>query len=143
MLAFVCVAQHGVLTAPGELSDLRFADPEGAAQSVKEHSDVAVGIKVRLHRGSVGDNGREALRLAIQAGEASRSPVMVHIGDTGISIEEIVDTLRPGDIVTHCYTPKRPSILDETGRLRSAKVIDARILAQSVGFRSLGLRFLA
>jgi dihydroorotase len=120
MLAFVCVAQHGVLTAPGELSDLRFADPEGAAQSVKEHSDIAVGIKVRLHRGSVGNNGREALRLAIQAGEASRSPVMVHIGDTGISIEEIVDTLRPGDIVTHCYTPKRPSILDETGRLRNA-----------------------
>jgi len=120
MLAFVCIAQHGVLNAPGELSDLRFADPEGAAQSVKEHSDVAVGIKVRLHRGSVGNNGREALRLAIQAGEASRSPVMVHIGDTGISIEEIVDTLRPGDIVTHCYTPKRPSIPDETGRLRSA-----------------------
>ncbi|HEV8341800.1 MAG TPA: amidohydrolase/deacetylase family metallohydrolase [Candidatus Binatia bacterium] len=120
MLAFVCVAQHGVLTAPGELSDLRFADPEGAAQSVKEDSDVAVGIKVRLHRGSVGNNGPEALRLAIQAGEASRSPVMVHIGDTGISIEEIVDTLRPGDIVTHCYTPKRPSILDETGRLRNA-----------------------
>src|SRR5262245_14440108 len=120
MLAFVCVAQHGVLHSPGELNDLRFADPEGAAREVKEHPDVAVGIKVRLHRGSVGDNGREALRLAIQAGEASRSPVMVHIGETPISIEEIVDTLRPGDIVTHCYTPKQPSIVDDAGRLRAA-----------------------
>ena len=120
MLAFVCVAQHGVLHSPGELNDLRFADPEGAARGVKEHPDVAVGIKVRLHRGSVGDNGREALRLAIQAGEASRSPVMVHIGETPISIEEIVDTLRPGDIVTHCYTPKQPSIVDDAGRLRAA-----------------------
>jgi dihydroorotase len=120
MLAFVCVAQHGVLHSPGELNDLRFADPEGAAQLVKEHPDTAVGIKVRLHRGSVGDNGRQALRLAIQAGEASRSPVMVHIGETGISLEEIFDTLRPGDIVTHCYTPKRPSIVDDNGRLRSA-----------------------
>jgi dihydroorotase len=118
MLAFVCVAQHGVLHSPGELNDLRFANPEGAAQIVKEHPGVAVGIKVRLHRGSVGDHGREALSLAIQAGEASRSPVMVHIGETGISIEEIVDTLRPGDIVTHCYTPKQPTILDETGHLR-------------------------
>lgn len=107
MLAFVCLAQHGVLTAPGELNDIRFADPEGAALSVREHPGVGVGIKVRLHRGSVGENGREALRLAIRAGEASRSPVMVHVGDTGISMEEIVDTLRPGDIVTHCYTPKR------------------------------------
>ena len=120
MLAFVCVAQHGVLHSPGELNDLRFADPEGAARGVTEHPDIAVGIKVRLHRGSVGDNGREALRLAIQAGEASSSPVMVHIGETPISIEEIVDTLRPGDIVTHCYTPKQPSIVDETGRLRDA-----------------------
>ncbi|MGH7846197.1 MAG: amidohydrolase/deacetylase family metallohydrolase [Candidatus Binatia bacterium] len=125
MLAFVCLAQHGVLHSPGELKDLRFADPEGAAQVVKEHPGVAVGIKVRLHRGSVGDHGREALRLAIQAGEASRSPVMVHIGETGISIEEIVDTLRPGDIVTHCYTPKQPTILDETGHLRKP-VRDAR-----------------
>jgi dihydroorotase len=120
MLAFVCVAQHGVLHSPGELNDLRFADPEGAAQRVKEHPDIAVGIKVRLHRGSVGDNGRQALRLAIQAGEASHSPVMVHIGETGISLEEIVDTLRPGDIVTHCYTPKRPSVVDDNGRLRRA-----------------------
>lgn len=120
MLAFVCVAQHGVLNSPGELHDLRFADPEGAARTVKEHPDVAVGIKVRLHRRSVGDNGREALRLAIQAGEASRSPVMVHIGDTAISMEEIVDTLRPGDVVTHCFTPQQPAIVDEAGRLRAA-----------------------
>jgi dihydroorotase len=118
MLALVCVAQHGVLSAPGELSDIRFADPEGAARAVNENPEVAVGIKVRLHRGSAAENGREALRLAIEAGEASRSPVMVHIGDTGLSIEEIADTLRPGDIVTHCYTPKRPSIVDNGGRLR-------------------------
>jgi dihydroorotase len=120
MLALVCVAQHGVLSAPGELNDIRFADPEGAARAVNGNPDVAVGIKVRLHRGAVADNGREALRLAIEAGEASRSPVMAHIGDTALSIEEIVDTLRPGDIVTHCYTPKPPSIVDDGGRLRPA-----------------------
>lgn len=120
MLAFVCVAQHGVLSSPGELQDLGFADPEGAARTVKEHPQIAVGIKVRLHRSSVGENGRPALRLAIQAGEASRSPVMVHVGDTGISMEEIVETLRPGDIVTHCFTPLRPGIVDESGRLRGA-----------------------
>ena len=117
MLAFVAVAQHGVLNDPGELQNLRFADPEAAARSVKDSPNVGVGIKVRLHKKGVGDNGREALRLAVQAGEASKSPVMVHVGDTGISMEEIVDTLRAGDVVTHCYTPQRPSIVDESGRL--------------------------
>ncbi|MGH7832701.1 MAG: amidohydrolase/deacetylase family metallohydrolase [Candidatus Binatia bacterium] len=120
MLALVCVAQHGVLSAPGELNDIRFADPEGAARAVNENPDIAVGVKVRLHRGAAAENGREALRLAIEAGAAPPSPVMVHIGDTALSIEEIVDTLRPGDIVTHCYTPKPPSIVDDGGRLRPA-----------------------
>ncbi|HXG51625.1 MAG TPA: amidohydrolase/deacetylase family metallohydrolase [candidate division Zixibacteria bacterium] len=120
MLAFVALAQHGVLHAPGELTDLRFADPEAAARTVAENREIAAGIKVRLHRKAVGDNGREALRLAIEAGESCRAPVMVHIGDTGLWIEEIVDTLRPGDIVTHCYTPQQPAIVDPAGRLRGA-----------------------
>jgi dihydroorotase len=117
MLAFIALAQHGVLNDPGELQDLRFADPQAAAGRVTESPNVGVGIKVRLHKKGVGDNGREALRLAIQAGEASRSPVMVHVGDTGISMEEIVETLRAGDVVTHCYTPQKPSIVDPSGRL--------------------------
>lgn len=120
MLAFVAVAQHGVLNDPGELEDLRFADPDASAGIVTEHPHVAVGIKVRLHKKAVGENGREALRLAIRAGEACRSSVMVHVGNTGVSMEEIVDTLRAGDIVTHCYTPQRPSIIDDSGKLLAA-----------------------
>ncbi len=120
MLAFVALAQHGVWKDPGELEDLRFADAAAAARTVSGNRDVAVGIKVRLHLPSVGEHGRAALRLAIEAGEASGSPVMVHVGNTGISMEEIVDTLRPGDIVTHCYTPQRPSVVDPDGRVLPA-----------------------
>jgi dihydroorotase len=117
MIAFIALAQHGVLNDPGELEDLRFADPNAAAATVGESPDVGVGIKVRLHKKGVGQNGREALRLAIRAGEASKSPVMVHVGNTGISMNEIADTLRRGDVITHCYTPQKPSIIDEQGKL--------------------------
>jgi dihydroorotase len=117
MIAFIALAQHGVLNDPGELEDLRFADPNAAAATVAESPDVGVGIKVRLHKKGVGQNGREALRLAIRAGEASKSPVMVHVGNTGISMSEIADTLRRGDVITHCYTPQKPSIIDEQGKL--------------------------
>src|SRR3990172_5725812 len=117
MLGFVALAQHGVLNEPGELEDLRFADPNAAAATVGESPNVSVGIKVRLHKKGVGENGREALRLAIRAGDASRSPVMVHVGNTGISMSEIAATLRPGDIITHCYTPQKPSIVDQSGKL--------------------------
>ena len=57
------------------------------------------------------------MRLAIKAGEASRTPMMVHVGATAIGMDEIADTLRPGDIITHCYTPQKPSIIDDKGKL--------------------------
>jgi len=117
MLGFVALAQHGVLNTPGELLNLGFADLDGAAETVGTNRDIAVGIKVRLHKKSIGENSREALRLAIKAGEATKTPVMVHVGDTAIGMDEIADTLRPGDIITHCYTPQKPSIIDEQGKL--------------------------
>jgi dihydroorotase len=117
MLGLVALAQHGVLNTPGELLNLGFADSDGAAESVGNNRDIGVGIKVRLHKKAIGENSREALRLAIKAGEATRTPVMVHVGDTAIDMDEIAETLRPGDIITHCYTPQRPSVIDEKGKL--------------------------
>src|SRR5690349_13890393 len=117
MLGFVALAQHGVLNSPGELLNLDFADSDGAAQAVSDNHDLEVGIKVRLHKKAIGENSRAALRLAIKAGEATRTPIMVHVGDTAIGMDEIAATLRPGDIITHCYTPQKPSIIDEKGKL--------------------------
>ena len=117
MLGFVALAQHGVLNTPGELLNLDFADSDGAAEAVGNNRDIGVGIKVRLHKKAIGENSREALRLAIKAGEATRTPIMVHVGDTAIGMDEIAATLRPGDVITHCYTPQRPSIIDERGKL--------------------------
>ena len=117
MLGFIALAQHGVLNTPGELLNLGFADSDGAAETVGNNRDIGVGVKVRLHKKSIGENSREALRLAIKAGEATRTPIMVHVGDTAIGMDEIADTLRPGDIITHCYTPQKPSIIDDKGKL--------------------------
>ena len=117
MLGFVALAQHGVLNTPGELLHLGFADSDGAADTVSNNRDIGIGIKVRMHKKAIGDNSREALRLAIKAGEATHTPIMVHVGDTAIGMDEIADTLRPGDVITHCYTPQKPSIIDESGKL--------------------------
>jgi len=117
MLGFVALAQHGVLNEPGELVNLGFADSDGSAQAVADNRDMSIGIKVRLHKKAIGENSRDALRLAIKAGEATRTPIMVHVGSTAIGMDEIADTLRPGDIITHCYTPQKPSIIDDKGKL--------------------------
>ena len=117
MLGFVALAQHGVLNEPGELLSLGFADSDGSAQAVADNRDISIGVKVRLHKKAIGENSRAALRLAIKAGEATHTPIMVHVGNTAIGMDEIAATLRPGDIITHCYTPQKPSIIDEQGKL--------------------------
>jgi dihydroorotase len=45
---------------------------------------------------------------------------MVHIGESAVPVEEIVDSMRPGDIVTHCFRGQEQGILDESGTLRPA-----------------------
>jgi dihydroorotase len=121
ILAFVNLAQHGVQRSPAtELRDLRYADPEGAAEQVERHRDIALGIKVRMGVDMVGDNGREALRLALQAAEIANTRLMVHVGGSAVPVEEIVDSLRPGDVVTHCFNGMEQAIVDEGGTLRPA-----------------------
>jgi dihydroorotase len=117
MLGFIALAQHGVLNEPGELLSLGFADSDGSAQAVADNRDISIGVKVRLHKKAIGENSHAALRLAIKAGEATHTPIMVHVGNTAIGMDEIAATLRPGDIITHCYTPQKPSIIDEQGKL--------------------------
>ena len=46
-------------------------------------------------------------------------PVMAHVGaDMPPRLEDIVDPLRPGDIVTHCCTPKMNRPITSKGQLR-------------------------
>lgn len=117
LLAFVAVAQHGVTRDPGDLVHPDFADAKGAAQVVLDNPEICVGIKVRLAQDKVATDGRDALDLALEAGTICNRPIMVHIGETPLPLEEIVAALRPGDIITHCFTPLVPSITDG-GRLR-------------------------
>jgi dihydroorotase len=102
----------------GELHDLRFADPERAAAVALANPDVIVGFKVRVSEMLAGPNGLAGLDLALEAGEATGLPVMVHIGGTPFDIEEVLRRLRPGDIVTHAYTGWRPgAIVSDAGRV--------------------------
>ncbi len=121
LLAFVHVALHGVQKRPPtELRDITYADAERAAETIRENPDVAVGVKVRMSSQIVGHNGHEALRRAINAAVLAAGRLMVHIGGSPIPLEEILNALRPGDIVTHCFTGNPPSVVDERGRLRKA-----------------------
>ena len=58
----------------------------------------------------------EPLRRAVEAAEMVDTRVMVHI-DKGVALPGILELLRPGDIVTHCYQGKGDHIIGDDDRV--------------------------
>ncbi len=96
------ISAIGLAGRTGESRDLDNCDVALAVDTVQRHRDLIRGIKVRIDRDTVGDNGVEPLRRGVAAADACGVPVMVHIGTTPPALDEVLDLLRPGDIVTHC-----------------------------------------
>ncbi len=99
----------------GELEDIRYADVQKAVRVCEKNKDVIMGIKVRLSREMVGNNGLQPLMKAKEAAETVGRPIMVHIGDTPSPLREILIELRQGDILTHCFTGLPNGIIGKDG----------------------------
>ena len=109
LYAFVHIANMGLTPYPvAELYNIDYAVVDACAKTVAENSDIAIGVKVRMSENIIAKNGAEPLRRSIEAaakaGGAAR--VMCHIGgvETPKLMSDILDMLRPGDILTHAYS---------------------------------------
>jgi dihydroorotase len=110
--AFVHIANIGLGGFPvPELYDIDFAQTDAAARAVAENADMVLGIKVRMSENVIARHGLEPLRRAIAACEQAGTggKVMCHIGgvETREPMSRILDLLRPGDVLTHCYAGAR------------------------------------
>jgi len=109
MFAFVHIANLGLGGFPvPELYNIDFAQVDAAAKCVAENPDLVIGVKVRMSENVIAKHGMEPLKRAIQACEKSGTGanVMCHIGgvETAALMTQILDMLRAGDILTHCYS---------------------------------------
>ena len=107
--AFIHISAIGLAGDPiaiGELFNIDYAQVDKCAKAVAENRDVVLGVKVRLSKNVVGNNGIEPLRRAIAAAELAGpwARVMAHIGNCDAPLAEVLDMMRPGDIITHVYS---------------------------------------
>jgi dihydroorotase len=124
------IARTGILS-DGELMDINRVDVPAARRAIERHRDWIVGVKARISRSVAGANDLEALRRAQAIVEPFRMRVMVHVGDTAAPMPAILALLKPGDIVTHVYSPPPHGIFDDTGQ----------VLPEVVAARRRGIRF--
>ncbi len=120
----VNIGRAGILP-DGDTKDLARADVGAARAVITKHRDMLVGVKARLSREVCGANDIEVLRRAREIVAPFNLAVMIHMGQTSSPLSQIMDMLRPGDIVTHMFAPPPNGILDEQGRILPA-VLAAR-----------------
>lgn len=121
ILPFLNIGATGMVSpAVGELEEARHIDAAAALRTIEAHRDLIRGIKVRLSRDLVGDNARLALNTAREVSAAAGLPIMVHVGNTPLPLADILDELRAGDVLTHCYHGNAEGILDERGSVLGA-----------------------
>jgi dihydroorotase len=99
------ISAAGLVSPMGESRDLANCDVDLAVATAQRHPELIRGFKVRMDRDNVGRNGVEPLRRAVAAAEACGLPVMVHIGPPPPSMADMLEVLRPGDVITHCCSP--------------------------------------
>ena len=136
--AFVHIANAGLAGFPvPELFNIDFAQVDIAARTVAENADTVLGVKVRMSENVIARNGLEPLNRAVKACEVSGVPsrVMCHIG--GVSdrqlMSQILDTLRPGDVLTHCYSGAPNSAGEGTNIVQDGKLLPAALAAKKRG----------
>jgi len=88
-----------------ESADLRLLDPVACRDAAREHADLVVGIKVRLGRSGSGYSGIAPMDIALEVAEILGLPLMTHLDYPPPSRPEVMQRLRPGDILTHCFRP--------------------------------------
>ena len=124
--AFLNISTIGLAAETHELANRAYLDDGLCAEMAARHAGFVVGIKARIDRFTVGALGLEPLHAALRAAERAQLPLMVHIGHGPPEVEQVLEALRPGDIVTHCATPARWG-------WRDGRVLDAALGAVARG----------
>jgi dihydroorotase len=114
------ISSIGLTAATGELANLDYCDVDLCCKLIELHRDLILGVKVRIDANTVRGSGIEPLRRARAAAERCDLPMMVHIGIGPPAVADVLALMRPGDILTHCFTGNSMRIIDERGRLLDA-----------------------
>ena len=130
ILAYLHVSFAGIFAFAktvmvGESEELRLMAPAEAVEVAEANRDVIVGIKVRVGRHASGTSGAAPLDIALQAANQAGMPLMCHIDFPPPSYEEVLERLRPGDVLTHAFRPFPNAPIDHQGKIKDA-VLRAR-----------------
>ena len=129
VFALLNLSSIGLVAPSWELANPDYWDVDLAAEVVERNRDIILGIKARIDGNTTRGHGIEPLRRARQLADRVGLPLMTHIGAGPPLIEEVLELLRPGDILTHCCTGQNMRLVDS----------DRHVLADAVRLHEAGV----
>jgi dihydroorotase len=142
VFAFVQVSSGALHTFPvTEIPTLDYLNVQNVANALIANADILLGVKVRMSYVIAGNFDLQPLQRAIQAcqlaTQATGVPfrVMCHIGGlrTPALMGDIVNLLRPGDIITHAFVGYPNQANQATGLAQGFACIPAAFTAKQKG----------
>ncbi len=128
LFAFLNIGSIG-LVACNRISELslgfRSVNVERTLITIENYPELIRGIKCRASQVITGDLGAEAVRVARKVARVAGLPLIVHVGEPPPLLEDVLELLEEGDVVTHAFHGKPGGNLMEDPRSLAA-VYEAR-----------------
>ena len=123
LFAFLNIGSIG-LVACNRISELslgfRSVNVERTLKTIENYPGLIRGIKCRASQVITGDLGAEAVRVARKVARVAGLPLIVHVGEPPPLLEDVLDLLEEGDVVTHAFHGKPGGNLMEDPRSLAA-----------------------
>ena len=116
--ALLNISSIGLTAKTWELANPGYCDADLCCQIIDLNRDVLLGVKARIDQLTTSGQGLAPLHKAREAADRCELPLMTHIGMGPPGIDDVMELMRPGDILTHCFTGGTMRIVEESGDLR-------------------------
>ncbi len=115
ILAFINIAGQGMIGNPDQ-EDVNDMNAQITALTIQKYPDIIVGVKIGHYEGK----DWIPFDRALEAGNLANVPMLVECHLPQYSLEDQLNKMRPGDIITHSYEKitERESVVDDQGKVR-------------------------
>ena len=94
-------------------------------ETIVANKDILLGVKLQVGSNMNGRYSYDFLKIARELCDTYRIPLMAHISFAPPETDQVMELMKAGDVVTHCYNTHTLGILDSNGKIKQS-VLDAR-----------------
>ena len=86
-------------------------------ETVLANKDILLGVKLQVGSNMNGRYSLDFLKIARELCDTYKIPLMTHISFAPPTADQVMELMRAGDVITHCYNTHTLGIIDANGKV--------------------------